>query len=122
MPNLSASKSLYVFFLRYSPTVGAFAFMVHYSLLFLGVHSLMPDYIFDTSLLAFLFLWVSSKVFGFCRLHRAFIVYIALASFDVDLHKWVELPHSLLIPSAMLIYGAVLFFLLARRNIEKGRP
>ena len=85
-------------------------------MLLFGVRSVLSDYVIDLSLLAYIFLILSSKLFGFCRLHRAFITYIFISSLDIDLHHWgAGLPVSPeLVPLAMVCAGVTLFVQLAR--------
>lgn len=123
MDNYSGIKHLYVLFLKYSPTIGVFCLMVHYALLPFGVRTILPDYIVDLSLLAYIFLMISSWLFGFCRLHRAFITYIAAGSLDIDLHHWFSmgLIPAPFIPALMCAAGVVLFILLIRRILIRRR-
>lgn len=104
-------KGIYVTFLRYSPTIGVLCYAIHYALLPFGIRSILPDYIIDASLLSYLFVMISSKVFGFCRLHRAFITYIGAASLDIDLHHWFDLSFlpDLVVPVCMVLAAVILF-------------
>lgn len=112
-------KALFVFYLRYSPTIGAAFYIVHYAMLVFGVRSVLSDFVIDLSLLAYIFLMIASELFGFCRLHRAFITYIFVSSLDIDLHHWgAGLPVSPeLVPLAMVCVGVTLFVQLARLMI-----
>lgn len=113
-------KRAFVLYLRYSPTIGVFCFMIHYSLLVFGVRTILPDYIIDVSLFALIFLMLSSFLFGFCPLHRAFISYIGLGSLDIDLHHWISLrlfPWDWCMPVIMASLGFLLFVLLGARII-----
>lgn len=107
------SKQIFIILLKYGPSLGVLAYMVHYTLLPFGVRSPLSDYIVDMSAGASL-LWIAAScLFGFCRIHRACIVYIAVASVDVDLHHWLHLPGICpeLIPDLMVTAGAVLLCL-----------
>ena len=123
MDKYTGIKHLFVLFLKYSPTVGVLCFMIHYALLPFGVRTILPDFIIDVSFLAYLFLMISSWLFGFCTLHRAFITYIAAASLDIDLHHWFSLGliPAPFIPALMCAAGAILFILLFRRILISRR-
>lgn len=107
------SKQIFIALLKYGPSLGVLAYVFHYALLPFGVRSPLSDYIVDMSAGASL-LWIAAScLFGFCRIHRACIIYIALASVDVDLHHWLSLPgiYPELIPALMVTAGAVLLCL-----------
>ena len=107
------SKQIFIILLKYGPSLGVLAYMVHYALLPFGVRSPLSDYIVDMSAGTSL-LWIAAScLFRFCRIHRACIIYIAAASVDVDLHHWLSLPGICpeLIPALMVTAGAVLLCL-----------
>lgn len=107
------SKQIFIALLKYGPSIGVLAYVVHYALLPFGVRSPLSDYIVDMSAGASI-LWIAAScLFGFCRIHRACIIYIAVASVDVDLHHWLRLPDVCpeFIPALMVTAGAVLLCL-----------
>ena len=116
-------KSIYLWVLKWLPVIGTALIASHYAMLPFGYKSFIIDYITDVSLFAWVYLYFASKLF-FCRLHRAFCVYIGVASLDIDLHNWFDLDFlepQWLIPLIM-ITSAVVLITLAWRNNQKPAP
>ena len=92
----------------------------HYAMLPFGYKSFVIDYITDGSLFAWIYLYFASRLF-FCRLHRAYCIYIGAASLDIDLHNWLELDFlepRWLIPLIMITTAVVLITLAVRKKIQ----
>ena len=67
-----------------------------------------------------IYLYFASKLF-FCKLHRAFCIYIGVASLDIDLHNWFDLDFlepQWLIPLIMITTAVVLITLAWRKKIQ----
>ena len=113
-------KSIYLWVLKWLPVIGTALIASHYAMLFFGYKSFIIDYITDVSLFAWIYLYFASKLF-FCRLHRAFCIYIGLASLDIDLHNWFDLDFlepQWLIPLIMITTAVVLITLAWRKKIQ----
>lgn len=118
--NQLTDKSIYLWVLKWLPVIGTALIASHYAMLFLGYKSFIIDYITDVSLFAWVYLYFASKLF-FCRLHRAFCVYIGVASLDIDLHNWFDLDFlepQWLIPLIMITTAVVLITLAWRKKIQ----
>ena len=113
-------KSIYLWVLKWLPVIGTALIASHYAMLPFGYKSFIIDYITDVSLFAWIYLYFASKLF-FCRLHRAFCVYIGVASLDIDLHNWFDLDFlepQWLIPLIMITTAVVLITLAWRKKIQ----
>ena len=113
-------KSIYLWVLKWLPVIGTALIASHYAMLPFGYKSFIIDYITDVSLFAWVYLYFASKLF-FCRLHRAFCVYIGVASLDIDLHNWFDLDFlqpQWLIPLIMITAAVVLITLAWRNKIQ----
>ena len=113
-------KSIYLWMLKWLPVIGTALIASHYAMLPFGYKSFIIDYITDVSLFAWVYLYFASKLF-FCRLHRAFCVYIGVASLDIDLHNWFDLDFlepQWLIPLIMITTAVVLITLAWRKKIQ----
>ena len=113
-------KSIYLWVLKWLPVIGTALIASHYAMLPFGYKSFIIDYITDVSLFAWVYLYFASKLF-FCRLHRAFCVYIGVASLDIDLHNWFDLDFlepQWLIPLIMITTAVVLITLAWRKKIQ----
>lgn len=111
-------KSIYLWVLKWLPVIGTALIASHYAMLFLGYKSFIIDYITDVSLFAWVYLYFASKLF-FCKLHRAFCIYIGVASLDIDLHNWFDLDFlepQWLIPLIMSTTAVVLITLAWRKK------
>jgi hypothetical protein len=114
------AKRIYLAMLKWLPVLGTFLIVIHYSgLLMFGHRSIIIDYIADTSLFSWLFLWASSRLF-FCRTHRAFIWYIGAASLDVDIHRWTGMVTEprWLFPMLFIVIGTWLLVYCSRHKIQ----
>lgn len=113
-------KSAYLGLLKWLPVIGTALTAIHYSLLLIGYKSFIIDYITDVSLFAWIYLYMSSRLF-FCRLHRAFCIYIGLATLDIDLHHWFSgydiRPHWLM-PVIMISVALILIILVSVQKIK----
>ena len=106
-------KSIYLWVLKWLPVIGTALIASHYAMLPFGYKSFIIDYITDVSLFAWIYLYFASKLF-FCKLHRAFCIYIGVASLDIDLHNWFNLDFlepQWLIPLIMITTAVVLITL-----------
>ena len=113
-------KSTYLWALKWLPVIGTALIASHYAMLPLGYKSFIIDYITDVSLFAWIYLYFASKLF-FCKLHRAFCIYIGVASLDIDLHNWFDLDFlepQWLIPLIMITAAVVLITLAWRKKIQ----
>ena len=113
-------KSIYLWVLKWLPVIGTALIASHYAMLPFGYKSFIIDYITDVSLFAWIYLYFASKLF-FCRLHRAFCIYIGVASLDIDLHNWFDLDFlepQWLIPLIMITTAVVLITLAWRKKIQ----
>ena len=113
-------KSIYLWVLKWLPVIGTALIASHYAMLPFGYKSFIIDYITDVSLFAWIYLYFASKLF-FCKLHRAFCIYIGVASLDIDLHNWFELDFlepQWLIPLIMITTAVVLITLAWRKKIQ----
>ena len=105
-------KSIYLWVLKWLPVIGTALIASHYAMLPFGYKSSIIDYITDVSLFAWIYLYFASKLF-FCKLHRAFCIYIGVASLDIDLHNWFDLDFlepQWLIPLIMITTAIVLAY------------
>ena len=113
-------KSIYLWVLKWLPVIGTALIASHYAMLPFGYKSFIIDYITDVSLFAWIYLYFASKLF-FCKLHRAFCIYIGVASLDIDLHNWFDLDFlepQWLIPLIMITTAVVLITLAWRQKIQ----
>ena len=113
-------KSIYLWVLKWLPVIGTALIASHYAMLPFGYKSFIIDYITDVSLFAWIYLYFASKLF-FCKLHRAFCIYIGVASLDIDLHNWFDLDFlepQWLIPLIMITTAVVLITLAWRKKIQ----
>ena len=113
-------KSIYLWVLKWLPVIGTALTASHYAMLPFGYKSFIIDYITDVSLFAWIYLYFASKLF-FCKLHRAFCIYIGVASLDIDLHNWFDfdfLEPQWLIPLIMITSAVVLITLAWRKKIQ----
>ena len=113
-------KSIYLWVLKWLPVIGTALIASHYAMLPFGYKSFIIDYITDVSLFAWIYLYFASKLF-FCKLHRAFCIYIGVASLDIDLHNWFNLDFlepQWLIPLIMITTAVVLITLAWRKKIQ----
>jgi hypothetical protein len=115
----ATEKEIYLSLLKWLPVIGAAVIVTHYAHVLAGARTVIVDYLADTSLFAWVFLYASSRLF-FCRLHRALIWYIGAASLDVDLHRWgvISTDPGWVLPLLMLAVGAVLLGFVASRKIK----
>ena len=113
-------KSIYLWVLKWLPVIGTALIASHYAMLPFGYKSFIIDYITDVSLFAWIYLYFASKLF-FCRLHRAYCIYIGVASLDIDLHNWFDLDFlepQWLIPLIMITAAVELITLAWRKKIQ----
>lgn len=113
-------KSTYLWALKWLPVIGTVLIASHYAMLFLGYKSFIIDYITGVSLFAWVYLYFASKLF-FCKLHRAFCIYIGVASLDIDLHNWFDLyflQPQWLMPLIMITTAVVLITLAVKKKIQ----
>lgn len=113
-------KSIYLWVLKWLPVIGTALIASHYAMLPFGYKSFIIDYITDVSLFAWVYLYFASKLF-FCRLHRAFCIYIGVASLDIDLHNWCDLDFlepQWLIPLLMITTAVVLITIAVKNKIQ----
>ena len=118
--NQITDKSIYLWALKWLPVIGTALIASHYAMLPFGYKSFIIDYITDVSLFAWIYLYFASKLF-FCKLHRAFCIYIGVASLDIDLHNWFDLDFlepQWLIPLIMITTAVVLITLAWRKKIQ----
>ena len=113
-------KSIYLWVLKWLPVIGTALIASHYAMLPFGYKSFIIDYITDVSLFAWIYLYFASKLF-FCKLHRAFCIYIGVASLDIDLHNWFDLDFlepQWLIPLLMITTAVVLITIAVKNKIQ----
>lgn len=106
-------KTVFLDVMKYSPIVSSLIFFAHYIFGFFGIRTIATDITIDLSLFPAVFCLAASVVFGFCRLHRLFILYSMFCSLDIDLHRWGydllgELSDTFW-PFVFLLVGAYLF-------------
>ena len=73
--------------LRFVPFLMAALILIYAVLVYFGVHPRFLESIADGGVIASFLLFVESKAFGFCRLHRALIIYTFIVGLCVDFHS-----------------------------------
>lgn len=73
--------------LRFVPFLMAALILVYAILVYFGIHPRFLESIADGGVIAPFLLFVESKTLGFCRLHRALIVYTVIVGLCVDFHS-----------------------------------
>jgi hypothetical protein len=73
--------------LRFVPFLMAALILAYAILVYFGVHPRLLESIADGGVVASFLLFVESKALGFCRLHRALIVYTVIVGLCVDFHR-----------------------------------
>lgn len=83
--NTSYKHRLSIIALKYAPIIGAFVMWIHVILLLCGISPIIADYALSTPIIpgAICYLW--SKTFGFCPMHRIFILYIVLVTYCIKI-------------------------------------
>lgn len=73
--------------LRFVPFLMAVIVLTYAILVYFGIHPRLLESIADGGIIASFLLFVESKAFGFCRLHRALIIYTVIVGLCVDFHS-----------------------------------
>lgn len=99
----------------WSPFVGAAMMMGHLSALVCGYHWSLANVIGKSSLIVFFLLLCLSVTFGYCWIHRAFLLYNFVVNMVLEIQK-IEPFGDVLAPSRwiMLGVGASLFLIYVR--------
>ena len=99
-----------VLFLKYAPVIGAFIMFLHVFLLITNKNKLIADWTFSLPIIPAITAMIWSKTFGFCIMHRLFIVYICAISYCIKFEQAIGFGSLLLFSRwFMFIIGAILF-------------
>ena len=105
-----------VLFLKYAPVIGAFIMFLHVFLLITNKNKLIADWTFSLPIIPAITAMIWSKTFGFCIMHRLFIVYICAISYCIKFEQAIGFGSLLLFSRWFLfIIGAILFIWLLVR-------
>lgn len=84
------STKLFLLVLKYAPALMLFCMVVYCVLGLFGINTLtMVEALARYSLPTAVLFWLASDSFGFCRLHKAFILYDYAACVCIDYNKTV---------------------------------
>ena len=119
---LNVSKyKIYLLVTKFIPHFMAFLYALYTILEFCGIDGFSISLFTDVSILTWIYLFVTSKVFKFCYVHRLPLYYIAINEFITNLDYYVHIPvddFKLLVIHILII--AVLLFLYTLYYIRYG--
>ena len=125
--SLSVSKcKLYLLTTKFIPHLMALLYVIYTILEFCGIDGFLISSFTDVSILTWIYLFVSSKVFKFCYVHRLPLYYIAINELITNLDYYVHIPvddfnllviHILII--AVLIFLYTLYYIRHDLDIKK---
>lgn len=111
-----------IIFLKYAPVISALIMMLHTALLISHKALIVADWSVSLPILPTLVAIIWSKTFGFCRLHRHFILYSCLVSYCIKIQDTFGFGNYLNIARIIvLIIGILLFICMFIKLVKKYR-
>lgn len=110
---MNSYHKLSIIFLKYAPFIAGMLMWVHVILRICGISSLVAENLVGLPAIPCLVCCVWSKTFGFCILHRAFILYTTLVTYCININTDIFGFGSLLTPIrwALFMIGLVLIII-----------
>ena len=108
-----------ILLIKYIPIIGGLFMMIHCLLLLLGQDLASAHFIFGFSIIGAVILYGASCVLGFCRVHKAFIIYDFCVELCINIEQYYGFGKILIfIRILMLLVGIYLFiwFILSMCN------
>ena len=102
---------------KYLPIASALVMLVHVVFLLMGISVPVAEITFGTSVYGCILMLFTSHGFGFCWLHRQFIVYTFIMTMCIHYQRTTGFGQfHLLAQWIMCIYGLILFALLIHKK------
>ena len=110
---MNSYHKLSVIFLKYAQFIAGMLMWVHVILRICGISSLVAENLVGLPAIPCLVCCVWSKTFGFCILHRAFILYTTLVTYCININTDILGFGSLLTPIRWVLFmiGLVLIII-----------
>lgn len=103
---------------RYMPVIAAVFMLIHITLLLEGTMLYFSEIAFGSSVMTCVFMMAASYAFGYCSLHRSFILYNFAVSCCIHYHRIVGFG-SFLAASRWIMFSLGIF-LFIRLIIHRG--
>ena len=110
---MNISHKLSVIFLKYAPFIAGILMWIHVILKIYHIDLLIAENLVGLPIIPCIICCIWSKTFGFCLLHRAFIMYTTLVTYCININTDIFHFGNLLIPVrwCLFILGFVLIII-----------
>ena len=110
---MNTCHKLSVIFLKYAPFIAGILMWIHVILKIYHIDLLIAENLVGLPIIPCMICCVWSKTFGFCLLHRAFIMYTTLVTYCININTDIFHFGNLLIPVrwCLFILGFVLIII-----------
>ena len=102
---------LSIIFLKYAPIFAGISMWIHVILKIYHVDLLIAENLVGLPIIPCIICCVWSKTFGFCLLHRAFIMYTTLVTYCININSDIFYFGNLLIPVRWLLFILGIFLI-----------
>ena len=110
---MNINHKLSVIFLKYAPFIAGILMWIHVILKMYHIDLLIAENLVGLPIIPCIICCIWSKTFGFCLLHRAFIMYTTLVTYCININTDIFYFGNLLIPVrwCLFILGFVLIII-----------
>ena len=118
---MNISHKLSVIFLKYAPFIAGILMWIHVILKIYHIDLLIAENLVGLPIIPCIICCIWSKTFGFCLLHRAFIMYTTLVTYCININTDIFHFGNLLIPVrwCLFILGFVLIIIFIKQFKNK---
>ena len=82
----------FLIILKYIPHIIALLYVIYTLLSFIGIDSIILGHLTHISILPWIFMYITSKIFNFCYIHRLPLYYIMINELLVNLDYYIGIP------------------------------
>lgn len=110
---MNICHKLSVIFLKYAPFIAGILMWIHVILKMYHIDLLIAENLVGLPIIPCIICCIWSKTFGFCLLHRAFIMYTTLVTYCININSDIFYFENLLIPVrwCLFILGFILIII-----------
>ena len=101
---MNICHKLSVIFLKYAPFIAGILMWIHVILKMYHIDLLIAENLVGLPIIPCIICCIWSKTFGFCLLHRAFIMYTTLVTYCININSDIFYFGNLLIPVRWLLF------------------
>jgi hypothetical protein len=124
----SVSHKTFLIILKFIPHIVAFLYALYNILEFLEIDTTILGHLIHVSVFPWIFLYLTSKIFRYCYVHRLPLYYIASCDIITITDYYIGIPisdisllnlHIFLI--SLLIFGYTYFYLKNKKNVKDNK-